>query len=175
MSSVNEKMTALADAIRNKTGKTDKLTLEQMPLEIDSIVGGGIQSASGTYTLANNAVSMEIDVSDIGFIPDSAVVYYADMENAEQIMRAWAMHYQPDLIGLVNLANPDNKDFTTTNTVSMYRGTKDNLETAAASNNVNYIGKLTTGDKIFIRVGRSSSAYPIVAGTYKWFAYKIWG
>lgn len=36
-----EKLTAIADAIRSKTGKTDGLTLEQMPGEIEGIQTGG--------------------------------------------------------------------------------------------------------------------------------------
>ena len=36
-----EKLTAIADAIRGKTGKTDGLTLEQMPGEIEGIQTGG--------------------------------------------------------------------------------------------------------------------------------------
>lgn len=40
--SVNEKMTAIADAIRGKTGGTEPLTLDQMATEIAGIqVGGG--------------------------------------------------------------------------------------------------------------------------------------
>ena len=40
--SVNEKMTAIADAIREKTGRTEPLTLDQMAQEIAGIqVGGG--------------------------------------------------------------------------------------------------------------------------------------
>lgn len=39
--SVNEKMTAIAEAIRGKTGKSDTLTLDQMPLEIAGIEAGG--------------------------------------------------------------------------------------------------------------------------------------
>lgn len=35
--SVNEKMTAIADAIRAKTGGTDKLTLDQMAADIEAI------------------------------------------------------------------------------------------------------------------------------------------
>lgn len=173
MSSVNEAMTALANSIRNKTHKTDKLSIKQMALDVDSI---GIQSASGTYTLATDgAYALEIDVSNIGFIPDSAVVCFDDTEYEGQASIAWSMHYQPDFVDIVPLAEPTNKDFTTTNTAIAFRGTKDNLGTAIVATNTTYIGKLTTSDKIIIRVGRSSSSYPIVAGTYKWFAYKIWG
>ena len=39
--SFNEKMTAIADAIRGKTGGTDPLTLDQMAIEIEGISTGG--------------------------------------------------------------------------------------------------------------------------------------
>jgi uncharacterized repeat protein (TIGR02543 family) len=38
---LTDKLSAIADAIRAKTGKTDSMTLEQMPTEIASITGGG--------------------------------------------------------------------------------------------------------------------------------------
>lgn len=38
---LTDKITAIAEAIRSKTGKTDKLTLAQMATEIESISGGG--------------------------------------------------------------------------------------------------------------------------------------
>jgi len=37
---LTEKLRAIADAIRGKTGKTDSLTLEQMPEEISAIQSG---------------------------------------------------------------------------------------------------------------------------------------
>lgn len=36
-----DKLNAIANAIRKKTGKAEKLTLDEMPLEIESIVSGG--------------------------------------------------------------------------------------------------------------------------------------
>lgn len=38
---LTDKLNAIGDAIREKTGKTDKLTLDEMPNEIASIVSGG--------------------------------------------------------------------------------------------------------------------------------------
>lgn len=38
---LTEKLKAIADAIRGKTGKTDGLTLDQMPTEIEGIQSGG--------------------------------------------------------------------------------------------------------------------------------------
>ena len=60
--SVNEKMTAIADAIRGKTGKAEKLTLDQMPLEISSIVSGG----GGDDSYNNPWVSYETAEIGIG-------------------------------------------------------------------------------------------------------------
>ena len=56
-------LTTVADAIRIKTGKTDKLTLEQMPTEIESIQtgGGGVNQLDefmdGTITDINSKVT----------------------------------------------------------------------------------------------------------------------
>ena len=43
--SVNEKMMALADAIRNKTGETQKLTLDAMAAAVEQVFEGGRQAA----------------------------------------------------------------------------------------------------------------------------------
>jgi hypothetical protein len=45
---LTNKLTAIANAIRAKTGKTEPLTLDQMPTEIASISGGG--SSGGLLT-----------------------------------------------------------------------------------------------------------------------------
>ena len=39
---LTDKLTAIANAIRGKTGKEDSLTLEQMVTEIEGIEAGGI-------------------------------------------------------------------------------------------------------------------------------------
>lgn len=54
--SVNEKMKAIADAIRGKTGGTDSLTLDQMAAAIAGIEtggGGSMESGELTTTSAN--------------------------------------------------------------------------------------------------------------------------
>ena len=51
---LTDKLSAIADAIRAKTGKTDGLTLEQMPAEIASIeTGGGSAEGCVTATFMN--------------------------------------------------------------------------------------------------------------------------
>lgn len=46
-------LTAIADSIREKTGKTDPLTIEQMPIEIDGIPGVS-SPPSGTINITEN-------------------------------------------------------------------------------------------------------------------------
>lgn len=59
--SVNSKLTAIAEAIRLKTGKADPLTLEQMATEIEGIeAGGGKPTFESILTdkIENNIVSV---------------------------------------------------------------------------------------------------------------------
>lgn len=60
-SELDADLTAIANAIRSKTGKTDGLTLEQMPGEIEGIEAGG----SG---------------GEIFFVPDTGVMYKPHMK-----------------------------------------------------------------------------------------------
>ena len=55
MATVNEKMMALADAIRGKTGGTDALTLDEMTIAVQNIeVGADTSDATAT---ANDILS----------------------------------------------------------------------------------------------------------------------
>ena len=55
--SVNEKMTAIADASRGKTGKTDSLTLDQMATAIS-----GIQVGTGAVVHPLNLESLLLEI-----------------------------------------------------------------------------------------------------------------
>lgn len=60
--SVNEKMTAIADAIREKTGGTELLGLDAMAQAIAAIKGGGVgewehEIISGSFTPTSNVTS----------------------------------------------------------------------------------------------------------------------
>lgn len=59
---LTDKLTAIAEAIRAKTGKSDSMTLEQMPTEIASITGGGSGGGSAdglvTVTFMNGGVEL---------------------------------------------------------------------------------------------------------------------
>lgn len=70
--SINEKMTAIADAIRDKTGGTDILTLDDMATEIPNVYGKGKQDATCAFWNAFTANGTRNDYNK-GF-------YYWDCE-----------------------------------------------------------------------------------------------
>ena len=61
---LTDKLAAIADAIRGKTGGTDALTLDQMATEIATIEtgGGGVTIQSGSFTPAENLLSYTIPI-----------------------------------------------------------------------------------------------------------------
>lgn len=67
--SVSTKLTAIADAIRAKTGGTDKLTLDEMLIAIESIetVSSGLvisNATINTVTIGENNVTNTLDAYD---------------------------------------------------------------------------------------------------------------
>lgn len=59
-------LTDIADAIRTKTGKTELLTLAQMPSEIEGISGGGSSEVDENWKYSNKMVFTNIDVPELG-------------------------------------------------------------------------------------------------------------
>ena len=71
--SVNEKMTAIADAIRGKTGKAEPLTLDQMATEIAGIQVGGGGGTGGIGAVKFIDVDVTVEASTT-----TAVTYTVD-------------------------------------------------------------------------------------------------
>ena len=72
---LTEKLTAIADAIREKTGKSEKMTLAEMPVEIGNIQTGGGGSAARDY-----------EVNDVTFYDyDGTIVYSCSMADAQNL------------------------------------------------------------------------------------------
>lgn len=64
---LTNKLTAIANAIRAKTGKTEPLTLDQMPTEIASISGGGgSSSGDGSPFVIKKVINIGAKVSVTG-------------------------------------------------------------------------------------------------------------
>ena len=72
-----EKLTAIADAIRGKTGKEDKLTLEQMVTEIEGIEVGGNTEMEDSLVARNSTEYVNDRVESIGY---QAFRYYTSLK-----------------------------------------------------------------------------------------------
>ena len=85
---LTDKLTAIGNAIREKTGGTDLLTLDQMPTEISNIQGGGTVEAltitsNGTYnppTGIDGYAPVVVNVPQDGGPPESAFTFTGDCE-----------------------------------------------------------------------------------------------
>ena len=65
---LTDKLTAIANAIRGKTGKEDSLTLEQMVTEIEGIEAGGIPENARLYYVGyvNSEFTLNFTSSAVG-------------------------------------------------------------------------------------------------------------
>lgn len=59
-------MTDIADAIRTKTGKTDPMTIEQMPSEIEGISGGGGGEVDENWKYSDKMTFANVNVPELG-------------------------------------------------------------------------------------------------------------
>jgi hypothetical protein len=86
MATVNEKMTALANAIRSKSGATGKLSLDGMISAVNGISTGGGTTYQlwGSYSLFSDG---EVDVSDLAGTYDCSsfqvATYFYDFYNSQ--------------------------------------------------------------------------------------------
>ena len=86
---LTDKLVAIANAIRGKTGKEDSLTLEQMATEIDGIT---LQSKTVTPTDAEQTITADegyfglasviVEAAEGGGIPENAGIYYIGRANS---------------------------------------------------------------------------------------------
>ncbi len=79
--SVKSKLTAIADAIRSKSGSTDALTLDGMAAAIAALTtGGGVPDGltaidCGTYTPSNPYATYSTFNHDLGCVPKGFIIY----------------------------------------------------------------------------------------------------
>ena len=82
---LTDKLTAIGDAIRAKTGKTDLISLDQMPAEIESIQGGGATPSAKW--------------NDVTFIDyDGAVLYSYSLEEVQALTELPALPTHDGLV-----------------------------------------------------------------------------
>lgn len=174
---------AIADAIREKNGTETTYKPSEMGTAIRAIESGGgsveIKEASGTFTLIEDVSSYDIDISELDWIPDLAFIQLdeTNLTYTTTPTKGWVLIDFP-LLNDIGIAKyiVDNNYIVKTNLVFIYRGAQGNNILQVGVNTLhkvclgvgNYDGK-----KVMI-ISRSASSYPIIAGTYNWYAYKIW-
>lgn len=176
---VKGKIQVLIDSSNATTGNADAdLTTAVSALIAGYGQGGsdGVQSVSGTYVLTEDSSSMAIDIDDIGFVPDIAVVQLdeTDFVYDSSPTKAWVLSYIPELLerSPVNAALA----YSRTNYGNIWRGAQGTNTQQGVAISTNYIGYKSAADPtIKINLGRSAASYPIIAGAYNWSVYKIWG
>lgn len=81
-----DKLTAIAEAIRGKTGKEDKLTLEQMAAEIEGITGG-LKYDMGTFMVSSSSIEPPYYIAhNLGEAPNIIFVWtdeFKEMSESE--------------------------------------------------------------------------------------------
>ena len=61
-----DKLTAIANAIREKTGRTEDMTLDEMATEISNIsVGSGDGGSSGEITMSFNSATGVLTINEV--------------------------------------------------------------------------------------------------------------
>ena len=75
---LTDKLTAIADAVRGKTGGTESLTLDRMVTAITAIETGGGKSASGTVTPTNDTFPVYVELD---FVPSAIAIWIDDYAN----------------------------------------------------------------------------------------------
>ena len=86
---LTDKLTAIADAIRAKTGKTDSMTLDEMVVEINSIIVG--EAAEPDFSLKHNGVEVrELTMTSTG--DTFEVVAKCNTLNSADISYKWQIY-----------------------------------------------------------------------------------
>ena len=173
--SVYEKMTALANAIREKTGGTDLLTLDGMAEAVNGLeIGGGAKIATGTFIPSEDlGSSCDITIThNLGEIPKLAIVVREpkvklteDIKTENEVCFSIAIHKETKAAGYYF------KDSTYSSTVRMACGAS-NFPIYLSSSDTSYL----TGSCIYSCTETTAKIYPIkngdetfIAGnTYRW-------
>lgn len=149
---LTSKLTAIADAIRAKTGETGKMTLEQMPAKIGGISGGGVgfdtSQITATISLFEGSEAVSIDLSGL------------DVSNVAAMDRMFA--------GCQNIKSLDLSSLNVSEYMSVANGMFDgctNLEVLDISS----LGNLEECDRFIsgcdslsvIKIGKDSDTAPI--------------
>lgn len=181
---LTDKLTAIADAIRGKTGGADALTLDAMAAAIEALEtgGGSARIATGTYTpaeditIANNE-GFAIE-HNAGFIPRAFIFYrtkgLAAIENEFKL--SCAIINKPPLTSTGGIA-PDAVCSVVSSSTSKYTYPMGAyLHAGVLATKTASIDTWNVSKAVVVAPGNSSSYTGILAAatTYNWIAISDW-
>lgn len=168
--SIYSKMTAIADAIREKTGGTDPLTLDAMAEAIAGIEAGGGSSGgstlleSGSFTLAAESMKYDVELTNV---PDLFICYaeVPETDTSSAALDGAVCFNNPKLANMF----PYETDYVTNINFLINWYTAGTHQILAG---YSYVIKNGTG--AIAKLVARSSAYKLEAKTYKWESYRLW-
>ena len=166
---LTDKLTAIANAIRGKTGGTKKLTLDEMVAAINSISGGGgglpagiAAAAFGEYAVASDFTTTRQTVThNLGVVPDLVLFYYDGGNIATTYSMLFALRCTK--FGYRSSAY---------NGYNAYHGNSTTTVSLANTNSTS-VGVSNLTATTFQIASHSTSYYWRGGRTYKWLAIKF--
>lgn len=169
----------IGDSLRVMLESSDTYKPSEMAAAIKKIGAGSIQKASGTYALdTDNALTFLLGID---FVPDifTCVLDETDITYDSTPTKGWILFRNPlfEKVGFAksgnNLLNYDGTKYVNSISAAVairgVQGTNTMVLTGASVS-----GILETADGVAAVCGRTATAYPVIAGTYKWEAYKVY-
>lgn len=171
MATINEKMTTIADAIREKTGGTEPLGLDAMAAAIAALETGGglpetvaaIDSGIFTTTSDTSAYTTIRVPHGLGEEPDAVVFYY---NNA---FDSYTGYYYAFLKARVRVYDTSAGHYGIISTVCAYRTTEGYVASGVSTSKT---GSTTFTDSDF-EIYLPYSGMKLRKGSYKWAAIKF--
>ncbi len=176
-----DKLKAIADAVREKTGGTDALTLEQMVTEIEGIeAGGGLAYDMGEFVLDADGNGWNEIPHNLGVVPDFILVW------TDEFAGTTNSYGTPTVIGFICMHMITGMSQRLTSAASYYP--LNILLTQAKDSNVLSVGNPTsyiytasadivsssTNKTQFATMHTPSTTYYRAGITYKYFVSKAW-
>lgn len=166
---LTSKLTAIADAIRSKTGGTKAMTLDEMVTAINSISGGGgdmpagiSKIAFGEYAVASDFTTTRQTVTHgLGVVPDLVFFYYDGGNIATTYSMLWSL--RSTKLGYRSSAY---------NVYNAYHGNSTTTVSITNSNSTT-IGVCNLTATTFQIASHSTSYYWRGGRSYKWVAIKF--
>ena len=165
-----EKLTNIADAIRNKTGSTAEMSLEVMAEAIAGIQTGSGSSGgitlleSGSFTPASDITLYTVELTHI---PD-LFICYAEVPQTDKSVLATDAAISVNIPQLASMMPYSTNNLTNINGVIAW------YDAAIHQMLSGYTSISKNGTGAIANINARSISYKLKAKTYKWETYRLW-